>query len=355
MTAAALPSRKTMLDAVTRRDPSWDGLFIVAVATTGIACRPTCPSRPARRENLRFFPTLDAAHAAGFRSCLRCRPERPPAIPEIWNRAIALAESMAPARPNDATLRANGLDPVQLRRLALRIHGITFHAWLRSERIASAERRIHHGEGLDHVILTSGYSSHSGFRDAFTKVIGQAPGRNRTGDPVVVTTIDSPIGPLITAATDEGLCLLEFADENRLERQIGVLSRWFPGAILKGTHPLLAQLAAELADYFAGKLHTFTLPLATRGTAFELATWKALTTIPYGETRSYQDIARQIGNAGAVRAVGSANGRNRIAIVIPCHRVVNANGKLGGYGGGLWRKRRLLELEAGSNGTLWEE
>ncbi len=196
------------------------------------------------------------------------------------------------------------------------------------------------------MILTSGYTSHSGFRDAFAQVMGQSPGRGRVSEPIAMRTIDSPVGPLVTAAIDEGICLLEFADEARIARQATQLCRWFSGPIIAGTHPHLETLATELEAYFEGTPMAFTVPTALRGTPFEVQTWQALTTIPHGETRSYLDVARLIGNAGAVRAVGSANGRNRIAIVIPCHRVVNADGKLGGYGGGLWRKRRLLELEA---------
>lgn len=334
-----------MLQAVTARDPSWDGVFIVAITTTGVACRPTCPSRPARPEHRRFFPTLDAAIEAGFRACLRCRPELTSTTPAVWQRAIALADQMAPDRPDDHTLRVHGLDPVQLRRLARRLHAMTFHEWLRARRMATAQRRLHDGEELDRVILTSGYTSHSGFRDAFVKVMGQSPGRGRSNQPIAMRTIDSPVGPLVTAAVDEGVCLLEFADEARVARQAARLGRWFSGPIMPGDHPHLETLATELEAYFAGTLLEFTVPLAVRGTPFELQTWQALTAIPYGETRSYLDVARMIGNPGAVRAVGSANGRNRIAIVIPCHRVVNADGKLGGYGGGLWRKRRLLELE----------
>lgn len=334
-----------MHQAVTDRDPAWDGVFIVAITTTGVACRPTCPSRAARPEHRRFFPTLEAAVEAGFRACLRCRPELTSTTPAVWERAVALADQLAPNRPNDDTLRAHGLDPVQLRRVARRLHGMTFHAWLRTRRIATAQRRLHHGEELDQVILTSGYASHSGFRDAFAKVMGQAPGRGRVREPIAMRTIDSPVGPLVTAAVDEGICLLEFADEARIARQAAGLGRWFPGPIVPGDHPHLETLARELDAYFQGRLVRFSVPTALRGTSFELQTWQALTAIPHGETRSYLDVARLIGNPGAVRAVGSANGRNRIAIVIPCHRVVNADGKLGGYGGGLWRKRRLLELE----------
>ncbi len=198
---------------------------------------------------------------------------------------------------------------------------------------------------LDQVILQSGWDSHSGFRDAFARVIGTSPGRARHGELVTAMVIESPIGPLVTAAIDAGLVLLEFGDPDRLADQTARLERWFPGPIIVGEHPHLTQLSTELREYFAGTRREFEVPLVLRGTSFELSVWRALQTIPWGDTCSYADIARRIDRPKAVRAVGSANGRNRLAIVIPCHRVVNTGGALGGYGGGLWRKRRLLEIE----------
>ncbi len=345
---APLPSRRTLVRAVTERDPDWDGLFVFAVRTTGVACRPVCPSRRARPEHLEFYPTISEATRAGFRPCRRCQPERTDRAPSWWTRAAALADARGDRRTTDRDLVTAGLDPVRLRRYARRHYGLTFHAWLRARRIATAQRQLRDGKGIDDVIIASGWDSHSGFRDAFARVAGRAPGRSRRAEPVAYTTWDSPIGPLVMAAVEEGVCLLEFGDHDRIEHQAPRLRRWFGGPLVSESHPHLHHLVTELTDYFAGERREFTVPLVPRGTPFELATWQALREIPYGETRSYGDIARAIGNDGAVRAVGSANGRNRLAIVIPCHRVVNANGKLGGYGGGLWRKRRLLDLESGA-------
>jgi AraC family transcriptional regulator of adaptative response/methylated-DNA-[protein]-cysteine methyltransferase len=346
-TTAALPSRRTLLRAVASRDISWDGLFIVAVSTTGIACRPTCPSRPARPEHLEFFTTLADATRAGYRPCLRCKPDQADRAPTYWNRAVALAERSANARIADNDLLEAGIDPVRLRRYALRVHGMTFHAWLRTRRVAHAQRRIKQGEALDKVIIESAWESHSGFRDAFARIAGRTPGRAREAEPISVITWESPIGALVLGAVDAGVCLLEFSDERRVERQASALHRWFGGPVVRESHHHLDTLREQLEEYFSGARREFSVPLVTRGTPFELATWNALLDIPYGNTVSYSDIARSIGNPGAVRAVGSANGRNRIAIVIPCHRVVNTGGQLGGYGGGLWRKKRLLELEGG--------
>lgn len=346
---STLPSRRTLLRAVANRDPSWDGLFIVAVSSTGIACRPTCPSRPARPEHLQFYASLDQARQAGYRPCLRCKPDQQDATPRWWASAVELAERAGVARLADRDFREAGIDPVRLRRYARRRHGMTFHEWIRTHRVATAQRRLRNGEPLDRVIVESAWESHSGFRDAFRKVAGRTPGRSREAEPIAVEEWQSPLGPLVLAAVDAGVCLLEFGDPRRVERQAAALHRWFGGPIVRESHPHVRTLRTELTEYFAGARRRFTVPLVLRGTPFELATWNALRDIPYGRTVSYADIARAIDNPGAVRAVGSANGRNRIAIVVPCHRVVNANGDLGGYGGGLWRKKRLLELE-GSNG-----
>ena len=167
-----------------------------------------------------------------------------------------------------------------------------------------------------------------------------------SGETIVTSVIESPVGPLFAAAIDEGICMLEFASEERLASQQDALRRWIGGDAANGSHPHLATLRDELAAYFNGSLEQFTVPLAMRGTPFELRVWRALLTIPYGATASYADIARAVDSPKAVRAVGSANGRNRIAIVIPCHRVINSGGKLGGYGGGLLRKEQLLALES---------
>jgi AraC family transcriptional regulator of adaptative response/methylated-DNA-[protein]-cysteine methyltransferase len=335
-----------MMKAVSTRDPAWDGLFIVAVRTTGIACRPTCPSRPALPENRVFFASLSAAEAAGYRPCRRCHPGRPAPSPAWWGRLEAALATGSEERLSDQALRQLDLDPVMIRRYFRRTHGMTFHAWARTQRVAAAQHRLREGVMLDEVILTSGYASHSGFRDAFASIFGMPPGRARQGEPMVATTYDSPVGPLVAAATNEGVILLEFGDLARLEEQATRLRRRFDGPLVVGDHPHLRRLGEELAEYFAGNRRDFTVPLVVRGTPFEERVWTALQAIPFGITCSYADIAQRIGSPNATRAVGSANGRNRIAIVIPCHRVVNADGKLGGYGGGLWRKKRLLELEA---------
>jgi AraC family transcriptional regulator of adaptative response/methylated-DNA-[protein]-cysteine methyltransferase len=166
-----------------------------------------------------------------------------------------------------------------------------------------------------------------------------------TTDVMLTTSLDSPVGPLLAGATDEGIYLLEFAEPSRQQAQLAALRRHFGGPVESGRHELIERLAEELAEYFGGARREFSVPLVPTGTPFQRSVWEQLQAIPYGETRSYADIAAAVGSPNAVRAVGSANGWNRIAIVIPCHRVINKGGALGGYGGGLDRKQFLLNLE----------
>ena len=199
--------------------------------------------------------------------------------------------------------------------------------------------------------MSHGFESHSGFRDASGRLVGRAPGRGRALDLVTVSWLESPLGPLVAGVTDGGVCLLEFSDGRMLEGQFQSLQQRF-GPVLPGSHPLLDQLRSELAEYFAGSRHEFTVQLVYPGTPFQVKVWEALRGIPYGETYSYEKLAWSVGVPRAQRAVGHANGQNRLAVLIPCHRVINKDGKLGGYGGGLWRKQLLLELERGEQTAL---
>jgi AraC family transcriptional regulator of adaptative response/methylated-DNA-[protein]-cysteine methyltransferase len=203
----------------------------------------------------------------------------------------------------------------------------------------------------------SGYESESGFRDAFRRIFGTTPGRPTKEGCMLTTMIPSPLGPLLAGATEAAVCLLEFTDRRAIEAQIKTLRKRFPIPITPGRNPLLDRLEKQLAEYLAGKRRDFDLPLDYPGTDFQTRVWDALRTIPCGRTWSYEQLARTVGRPGAQRAVGRANGENRIAILIPCHRVVNKSGKLGGYGGGLWRKQFLLDLERGESagGALFEQ
>jgi AraC family transcriptional regulator of adaptative response/methylated-DNA-[protein]-cysteine methyltransferase len=193
--------------------------------------------------------------------------------------------------------------------------------------------------------MDQGYESYSGFQEAFRNIVGESPGRSENAQTVTVQWIESPVGPLIAGSTTEGVCLLEFTDRRMLEKQLSTVKTRFKSTIVPGSNHYLEQLESELKRYFEGTLKNFSVPLVYPGSVFQVQVWEQLMKIPYGQTISYETLAQRIGNLRAIRAVGTANGLNRIAIVIPCHRVVNKDGKLGGYGGGLWRKTFLLQLE----------
>ena len=342
------PKQTEMDRAFRSRDGSYDGIFCVAVRTTGVFCRPSCPARKPLPGNVEFFPTAKEALFAGYRPCKRCEPLKAGGELPAWVSALLERIDQDPSvRIKDADLRALGVEPAKVRRFFLSRFGMTFHAYCRARRLGKAFDEIRNGERLDNVILGHGYESHSGFREAFFKRFGKPPGKTRTEDYIRVAWVETPLGPMVAGATATGICLLEFTDRRMLEAQLDTLSRRFELSISPGENELLERLRGELRLYFAGRSKRFSLPLDFPGTEFQVKVWKALLGIPYGETRSYEDIARKLGSPGAVRAVGHANGQNRIGIVIPCHRVVNKNGDLGGYGGGLWRKKRLLELEQG--------
>jgi AraC family transcriptional regulator of adaptative response/methylated-DNA-[protein]-cysteine methyltransferase len=206
------------------------------------------------------------------------------------------------------------------------------------------------GIDLDQAGWANGYQSISGFRDAFRRTFGAPPGQSEGTDCIVIDWTESPVGPLVLGAKSDGICLLEFSHPERLPKQLGLLKKVFQCPVVPGQHKFLDQLKKELADYFAGSLTEFRVPITLQGTPFQESVWNGLLEIPYAQTQSYEGLAQAVGQPRASRAVGRANGQNRIAIVVPCHRVVNKNGKMGGYGGGLWRKQFLLELEQRVNG-----
>lgn len=349
MLTANLPSDDEMYRALVRKDPSYDGVFLAGITSTGIFCRPVCPARKPRRENVRFFGAAQAALAAGFRPCLRCRPlARPGSEPAWLQPLLAEVERDPQCRLTDADLRALELDPVRVRRWFRAHHGLTFHAWLRARRLVAAQARLGKGDDLLAVGFEHGFDSTSGFRDAYARLFGRPPGRGRGQRVLAVTRFPTPLGPMVAAACDEGVALLEFADRTRLPEQLRRVAQRLDATHAPGDHVHLARLVDELEAYFDRRLVRFGVPLAQPGTDFQRAVWTRLRAIPHGETLSYEALARDIGHAGACRAVGRANGDNPLAIVVPCHRVVGADGRLTGYGGGLWRKQALLDHERGA-------
>jgi AraC family transcriptional regulator of adaptative response/methylated-DNA-[protein]-cysteine methyltransferase len=346
MNSSTLPSPAEMYEAAVHRDASYEGVFITAVRTTGIFCRPTCPAKKPRFENVEFYGSARDALLAGYRPCMRCRPmEQNGEIPEWLATLLDEVERDPTKRWHDADLRARSVDPSRVRRWFKANHGMTFHAYQRARRLGLALGRIRHGANLTHAAYDHGYESDSGFRDAFGQLFGTTPGQSRSTELMVLTRLPTPLGPMVAGATDEGVCLLEFADRRMLETQLERLQRRLGCEMAPGDHQHIDHLAGELKEYFAGTRKQFSIPLVVPGTDFQQLVWEKLCGIPYGQTRSYTDQARLIGQPIAVRAVARANGDNRIAIIIPCHRVIRSDGSLSGYGGGLWRKQFLIDHE----------
>ena len=344
-----IPGRDEMLQAFMAADASYDGVFVAGVRTTGIFCRPSCSARKPLATNLEFFEAPGQALVAGYRPCKRCRPlDTGSGAPDWVARLLEATEADPEKRWTDAELQAFGLHPATVRRYFSDRFGMTFHAYARARRMASAFTKLQEGEAIDDVVFDSGYESHSGFREAFMRAFGHTPGAVAGADCVRVTPVETPIGTMIAGATTTGICLLEFSDRRVLEQQFRAIQRRFAAPVVPGEAPLFDRLRDELGRYFARDLRSFSLPLETSGTPFQELVWRNLQTIPYGEVWSYEQLAVQAGNPAAVRAVARANGANRIAILIPCHRVVNKSGQMGGYGGGVWRKTALLEIERGS-------
>jgi AraC family transcriptional regulator of adaptative response/methylated-DNA-[protein]-cysteine methyltransferase len=340
-----MPPIAEMKRAYLERDASYHGLFFLGVRTTGIFCRATCPARKPLPKNVEYFPNAQTAVFAGYRPCKRCRPlesdDQPPWAAEL----LADVERDPSVRITDSDLKARGIDPATVRRYFLRQYGMTFQAFTRARRLSGALSQIREKEPLDDAVFESGYESHSGFRDAFLRTFGDTPSNYRDGECVLLSWLRSPLGPLVAGATSEGICLLEFTDRRMLEAQFATVRKLFKTPVIPGSNAHLEKLESEVASYFTGTLRDFSVPLIYPGTNFQRRVWTQLLAIPYGETRSYEELAIAVGDKKAVRAVGRANGLNRIGIVIPCHRVVNKSGALGGYGGGLRRKQFLLALE----------
>ena len=335
-----------MYRALVNRDPSFEGIFFVGVRTTGIFCRPTCTAKKPARENVDFFPTPGEALHSGYRPCLRCHPmdpdKRPPRLIERLRTEVERAPD---GRLTDKELAAMAIDPSTARRQFKRHYGMTFQAYHRARRMGLALREVHKGARVEEARNGSGFESESGFREAFTRIFGEPPTTAKTRGGLFAQRIETPLGAMIAVADDEGLRLLEFIDRRATERELSTLRKRLRTNVVPGEHRHLTATRQQLDNYFSGKQLEFDIPMAPVGSDFQLRAWKILRSIPVGETRSYSWMAERLGDRNARRAVGRANGTNMICIVIPCHRVIRADGTLCGYGGGLWRKKWLLDHE----------
>lgn len=334
---------KIAWQAVANRDRSYDGKFVTGVLTTGIYCRPSCAARHPKRENIRFFAEPEQAEAAGLRACLRCMPKdvaRDDAAVKAVINAIRMAET-APTLNQLGTL--TNYSPTHLQRIFKREMGLSPAAYARALRAERAKKALDSGVSVTQAIYDAGYGSASRFYADNEKRLGMKASAWKNGGAGVSiqwANVETSLGTMMVAATDKGVCCLSF---NEGEEE---LRSRFPKAQLQAGddafHALVHQVTASVE-----KPGDFShIPLDVQGTAFQEAVWQELQKIPLGETRSYAEIAAAIGKPKAVRAVGSANGANNVAVLIPCHRVVRSDGTMGGYAYGLEIKERLLEKEA---------
>ncbi len=329
-----------------QQDTQNEGQFITAVKTTGIFCRPSCRARKPKPENVEFFDSVQQALQHGYRPCKVCKPMNP--LDDTPPQIAALVKELQQdpqLRINDQGLRERDLEPATIRRWFQKHHNMTFHAFQRMQRINCAFNQIRSGTSVTHSAYDAGYNSLSGFKDSFDKVFGRSPKQAKASCVLNICRFTTTLGPMYAVANDDGLCLLEFTDRRALETEFDDLQKRLNAVILPGEHPILEQVQQQITEYFDGKRQQFDLPLHTPGTPFQQSVWRILQQIPYGKTRSYKQQAIALHNPKAVRAVATANGHNRIAIVIPCHRVVGSDGSLTGYAGGLHRKRWLLDFE----------
>ena len=343
------PQAQEYYRAFVERDPRYEGVFFAGITSTGIFCRPTCTARTPKFENCVFFKTAQEALLAGFRPCKRCHPLLNPNEPSDMIKSLLEAVEQDPTkRWKDQDVRDLGFDPTTARRQFKSRYGMTFVAYARARRMGMALKTIRSGDKIINAQLDAGYSSASGFRDAFANIMGAAPNQ-REGKALYADWLETPLGSMIAMGDETHLYLLEFVDRRGLEREIEKMRKRLKVSILPGQTAPLTLLKQELEAYFASKLKDFSVPLKLLGSEFQNSVWQQLMTIPYGQTRSYKQQAEILGNLKAIRAVARANGMNQMAVIIPCHRVIGSDGSLTGYAGGLQRKQWLLDHEAGAS------
>ena len=339
-------SADIMYQASFDKNPDFEGVFWMGVKTTGIFCRPTCTARKPKRENVEFFPTAKEAILKGYRPCKVCKPlENPDETPEYIQNILEELRLDPSLKFKDFDLVERGVEPANVRRWFQKNHGMTFHAFQRMFRLNTAFKKIQQGENIMETAYDSGFESLSGFNDSFKSIFGVSPKNSKDQNIIDLKRIETPIGTMYAAAVKEGICMLEFTDRKMLETEFKDLAKSLNATIVQGENPHFKTLEKELAEYFAGNRTEFTVSLSPVGTEFQKSVWKVLLKIPYGETWNYKKQSEVLGDVKKVRAVANANGMNKISILIPCHRVIGSNGTLTGYGGGIWRKQKLLELE----------
>lgn len=336
--------------AVTSRDRSADGAFVYAVASTGIYCRPSCPSRKPRRDRTTFFAGPEQAEQAGYRACRRCRPAS--SIPtSLVERALGAWARIAERRPDGrvpltALAAAVGSSPSHLQRTFRQALGVSPRELSDARRVEVLRRALRERKSVTDAIYEAGFGSSSRVYERSARTLGMTPAQYAAGgEGSTVSYVCAPcdVGRVLVAATERGVCAVKLGDDDR--ELVRILISEFPGASIAEGDARMRTWVAEIVAAIGGRQPSIALPLDIRGTAFQLRVWKELQKIPAGLTRSYGEIARRIGRPTATRAVARACGANPACIVIPCHRVVGADGGLGGYHWGVERKRALLDRE----------
>lgn len=342
-----------MYEALINKDSQYEGLFFIAVKTTSIFCRPTCTAKKPKRENVEFFKTTQEALSNGYRPCRICTPmELKGDLPGYVKQIMSELKGSPHQRITDCMIRNMQIDPNKIRRWFKKNHGLTFQSYQRMLRINRAIGNIKFGDNVINAAFENGYDSLSGFQYSFRKTANFTP-RMSPGKCIInITRITTPLGPMMAGATEEGVCLLEFTDRRMLENELRTIEIILKAPVLPGANKHFPLLEVQLKEYFEGRRTKFNLPVLLLGSGFQKMAWEALLQIPFGETRSYKQQAIITGNTKAVRAIGKANGDNRISIIIPCHRVIGEDGNLTGYGGGIWRKQWLLNHEKKYSGIL---
>ena len=342
-----LPDHDTLYEALKQNDPSYEGRVFVAVKSTGIFCRLTCPARTPLQKNCTFYKTVSECLSAGYRPCKRCHPLGTRSNSDPLFKSLLTALSDQPdKRWSEQEITALGFDPSTVRRAFKKEFGITFLEMSRQLRLGQGFTALSNGDRVIDAQVDAGFESPSAFRTAFIKQFGLKPSDNTKDALFFLSWHETPVGTLLSVTDHRSLHLLEFLDRKALPAELKKMFAFSKGRIAFGTSKLTKLVDLQLRAYFAGELPKFDLPIVLHGTDFTKTVWKALCDIPAGETRSYGELAQTIGKPSASRAVARANGCNQIAIVVPCHRVIGSDGSLTGYGGGLWRKQKLLEIEA---------
>ena len=338
--------KKEYYQALVTRDSLYDGIFFAGIKTTGIFCHATCPARKPKYENCEFFVEAEEALLAGYRPCKRCEPlSYPQEIPTIVKQLVALVEATPEKRWTDKDFSELGIHSSAARRQFKTVYGMTFVQYARARRMGIAMDNIRKGQNVLSSQLDIGYDSTSGFHDAFAKIMDTTPKHSKDVLVLYANWFNTKIGPMMCVTDETYLYLLEFVDRRGLEREIERLKKRLNAIIIPRETKITTMIQQELEAYFSGENLVFKTPLYELGSDFQKEVWQKLKEIPIGETTSYKEIGVSMNREKAYRAVARANGSNQLAIVIPCHRVIQSNGELGGYGGGLVRKQWLLDHE----------